>query len=81
MNSALRRSRTAAELRAEMARQKMTAISLHSALTDAGYDMKLPTLRNRINGQKPLNLEDLAAICRVLGVGVSVLNDRVEASL
>lgn len=81
MNSALRRSRTAAELRAEMARQKITAISLAEALDADGYPIKLPTLRNRINGQKPLNLEDLAAICRVLGVGISVLNDRVEAEL
>lgn len=59
-----------------MARQKITVVTLADAT-----GMKEPTLRNRLHGRQPFYLEELAAICQVLGVGLSALNDRVEDQL
>lgn len=69
----LRRTRIAAELRAELARQKMSVSSLsHST------HITVPTLRNRLAGTRPFFLEELDTICAVLGVGLTELIDRTE---
>lgn len=70
-----RRARIAAELRAEMARQKMSALTLSEAT-----DIKVPTLRNRLAGKSPFYLEELDLICAALGVGLSDFVDRTEVA-
>jgi hypothetical protein len=72
----LRRSRIADEIRAEMARQRITAPDL---LDTARLDIKMPTLRNRLNGKSPFYYEELALILRALGVGFSDFHARVES--
>ena len=70
----LRRSKLAAELRAELARQKMTVTSL-----SLSTHITVPTLRNRLAGTRPFFIEELDTICAVLGVGLTELIDRTEA--
>lgn len=72
----LRRSRVAAEIRAEMARQRISAPTL---LSRSELNITLPTLRNRLQGKSPFFYEELVLIARALGVGISVLHERVEA--
>lgn len=69
----LRRTRVAAELRAELARQKMSVSSLSNST-----HITLPTLRNRLAGKRPFFLEELDTICAVLGVGLTEFIDRTE---
>lgn len=69
----LRRAKIAAELRAELARQKMTVTSLSTST-----HITVPTLRNRLSGQRPFFIEELDTICAVLGVGLTELIDRTE---
>lgn len=68
-----RRARTAAELRAELARQKMSVITLAEST-----GIKVPTLRNRLSGKAPFYLEELDLICLALGVGLSAFVERTE---
>jgi len=68
-----RRTRIADELRAEMARQRMTVVSLSAAT-----NIKSPTLRNRLAGRSPFFLEEVDLICTVLGVGLTAFIDRTE---
>lgn len=72
----LRRSRVAAEIRAEMARQRISAPEL---LSRSELNIKLPTLRNRLQGKSPFFYEELVLITRALGVGISAFQERVEA--
>jgi len=68
-----RRARTAAELRAELARKQVSVVSLSAAT-----GIKVPTLRNRLAGKSPFYLEELDTICAALGVGLSAFVDRTE---
>jgi DNA-binding Xre family transcriptional regulator len=68
-----RRARIAAELRAEMARQKMTVVALSEAT-----EIKVSTLRNRLAGKSPFYIEELDTICTELSVGLSAFVDRTE---
>lgn len=63
----------AAELRAELARQRMSVLTLSGAT-----NITVPTLRNRLQGKSPFYLEELDLICAALGVGLSAFVDRTE---
>ena len=59
--------RVAAEVRAGLARKKMTQRELADRL-----DMGLPTLSRRLNGHTPFNVDELAAISQILGIGYAI---------
>jgi DNA-binding Xre family transcriptional regulator len=69
-----RRARVAEEIRAEMARQQKTQVALMAAT-----GLKRNTLHSRLNGRYPFRLEEVAAICRFLGVKTSDMIRRSEA--
>jgi hypothetical protein len=60
-----------------MARQRITVPEL---LESSNLDIKLPTLRNRLNGKSPFFYEELLLILRTLGVGISAFQERVESN-
>jgi hypothetical protein len=59
----LRRARIAAELRSELAIQKKSRTSLSLAT-----GMTTETLRRRLGGVKPFNMDELDSIVRFLGI-------------
>jgi transcriptional regulator with XRE-family HTH domain len=67
------RSQITAELRAEMAAQRYTIKGL-AELT--GYSRSL--LNSRFNGHKAFDMDELAAITKVLGITVKELLARAE---
>lgn len=71
----LRRTALAAEVRAELARQNKTYVSLAAAT-----DMSDATLRRRLAGHKPFYVEELVSVSRFLGVSMDELIGRAEAS-
>lgn len=70
-----RRSKIAAEIRAELARQGKSATDLAKG-TGIGRD----TLRRRLNGIYPFYAEELFAICDFLGLTTAELVSRTEAA-
>ena len=68
-----RRDRIAAELRAEMARQKVSVVSLSEAT-----DIKVATLRNRLNGVQPFFVSELDSVCFALGLSLSEFITRTD---
>ena len=62
----LRRSRVAAEVRAELARQNKSKASLAQA---AG--ISVDTLRRRLDGVYPFYVEEIDAICFFLGIPIA----------
>lgn len=68
-----RRTRIAAEIRAEMGRQR---VSLSSLATDAGISPS--TLSRRLNGVRPFLLEEVDAICHSLSVPMADILTRAE---
>ena len=62
----LRRSRVAAEVRAELARQNKSKASLAQA---AG--ISIDTLRRRLDGVYPFYVEEIDAICFFFGIPVA----------
>lgn len=61
------REAIAAEVRAGLARKRMTQAELADAL-----NMGLPTLSRRLNGHQPFNTDQLIAISRVLGIAFAM---------
>lgn len=70
-----RRAKVASEVRAEMARQQVTVTALSKST-----NINAPTLRRRLDGQSPFYVEELAAICAALNVGLSTFIDRTEVA-
>ena len=69
----LRRESVAAEVRAELARQSKTYVSLADAT-----GISVDTLRRRLAGLKPFYVEELASVSRFLGLTVDSLIERAE---
>jgi transcriptional regulator with XRE-family HTH domain len=69
----LRRGALAAEIRAEMARQRVSVAQLSDATC-----ISAPTLYRRLHGVKPLLVEELDAISACLGVPVWELTERAK---
>lgn len=61
----------AAEIRAEMARQRRTGVDLGKHLK-----MSQPTISKRLTGEVPFDLKELASVADYLGVTVSSLMPR-----
>ena len=61
-------ARTAGNVRAEMARHRLTGTDLAHAL---GWS--ITTTRRRLNGTHPFDVEELAQVAGVLGVPVTEL--------
>lgn len=72
----LRRTAIAAEVRAEVARQGKTYVSLATA---AGISPD--TLRRRLNGLSSFPVEELGSVCRFLGITLDELLRRVEVEM
>lgn len=66
MSHSLTTERVAAEIRAEMARQKLTTRSLSKQL-----DWPTANTRRRVSGSQPLTVDDLTDIAAALGVPVA----------
>lgn len=69
-----RRQRLAAEVRAEMARQRIALTTLSEKT-----GIPLSTLRRRTDAHVPFDVDELDAVGRVLGVSVAALLARTEA--
>jgi transcriptional regulator with XRE-family HTH domain len=69
----LRRANLAAEIRAEMARQRVSINQLA-----AGTSISASTLYRRLNGVKPFNVDELDAIAVFLGVPAWELAERAK---
>lgn len=69
----LRRTSIAAEIRAEVARQKVSKATLAQAT-----DIHVDTLRRRLDGHMPFYAEELVAICHFLNIPVAELLERAE---
>lgn len=67
----LRRSTIAAVVRGEIADQRIKRAHLANAI-----GVSPDTLRSRLKGEKPFNIDEFVAICHVLGVPVSVMLSR-----
>lgn len=65
--------RVAAEIRAELARQKRTAREMAVVLGISEH-----TAGRRLSGDAPFNMIELAAACRWLGISLSDLVRRAE---
>lgn len=63
----------AAEIRAELARQRVTQLALIAAT-----GITKNTLRRRLDGIKPFYLHELEAICSFLNVPLSELLERTK---
>jgi transcriptional regulator with XRE-family HTH domain len=71
----LRRTAIAAEVRAERARQGISLASLAAAIG------KSPdTLTSRLLGKRPFHVEELLAICNLLGITLDELIARAVAN-
>lgn len=70
----LRRTAIAAEVRAELARQNKTLVSLAQAA-----DISTDTLRRRLNGLSSFPVEELGSVCRFLGLTLDEIIDRATA--
>lgn len=70
-----RRAEVAAEIRAELARQRVSqaALILATGITKN-------TLRRRLNGVKPFYVHELEAICSFLNVPLSELLERTRTA-
>lgn len=71
MEHELRRSDFAAVVRGEIAAQKAKRVTLAKA---AGISPA--TLRSRLKGEKPFNVDEFVAICHALHVPVAEMLDR-----
>ncbi len=71
----LRRTSIAAEVRAELARQSKTYVSLAEAT-----GISVDTLRRRLAGLKPFYVEELGSVCRFLGITLDELLARAESA-
>ncbi|MFF9565776.1 helix-turn-helix domain-containing protein [Leifsonia sp. NPDC014704] len=71
----LRRVALAGEIRAEMARQRVSVAQLADAT-----GISQSTLYRRLNGVKPLQLEELDAICASLKVSLVALTERAKTA-
>lgn len=69
-----RREAVAEEIRAELARQSKTYASVCRAV-----GMNKNTLTARLNGRRPFNLDEVAAISSFLGLSLMELMERTEA--
>ncbi|MBN9210525.1 MAG: hypothetical protein BGO45_04700 [Microbacterium sp. 71-36] len=67
--------RVAAELRAELARQKRSGRELSVVLGISEH-----TMGRRLNGETPFNMVELAAACLWLGISLTDLIRRAEAA-
>jgi len=67
--------RVAAELRAELARQKRSGRELSVVLGISEH-----TTGRRLNGETPFNMVELAAACMWLGISLTDLIRRAEAA-
>ena len=67
--------RLAAEVRAELARQKRTATEAAATI-----GVTPATMGRRLSGETPFNVIEIASICRWLGVEPAVLMKRAEAN-
>jgi len=56
--------RVVAEIRAELARQRMTV----GSVTDRVYGVSPNTMRRKLSGLYPLDLDELAQVAKLLGV-------------
>jgi DNA-binding Xre family transcriptional regulator len=70
-----RRAQVAAEIRAELARQRVTQAAL---ITATGITKN--TLRRRLDGIKPFYVHELEAICSFLNLPLSELLERSKAA-
>jgi hypothetical protein len=68
------RARIAAELRAEIRRQRLRRGDVAVASRLSAH-----TLRRRLNGAAPFPIEDLAAVCFAVGVPVSEMVARADS--
>ena len=68
-----RRTRIADEIRAELARQRMSQASLSAAT-----GITKNTLRSRLQGVRPFWVYELDNICHVLGVPLTVMIERSD---
>ena len=66
--------RIAGEVRAEMARGRVTGTTLAQTV-----GMSNATLSRRLSGAIPFNIDELAAVARALGLTVTELLTRAEA--
>ena len=71
----LRRASVAAEIRAELARQSKTYVSLAEAT-----GISVITLRRRLAGQRPFYAEELGSVSRFLGLTVDEILTRAAAN-
>jgi DNA-binding Xre family transcriptional regulator len=70
-----RRAEVAAEIRAELARQRVPQTALISAT-----GISKNTLRRRLNGVKPFYVHELEAICSFLNIPLSEFLDRTRSA-
>lgn len=63
----------AAEVRAEMARQRLTPIDVAN-----GTDISYATIKRRLAGQYPFTMEEFGAVARFLGIEVTELYSRAN---
>lgn len=68
--------RTAANVRAELARRKISGRELAH-----GLKWSTPTTWRRLNGTHPFDIDELAAVARFLDVPISRLVDDTEEEL
>lgn len=68
-----RRARVAAEIRAELARQRISQIALIAAT-----GITKNTLRHRLNGKYPFYVHELEAICSFLHVPLAEFLERTK---
>ncbi|AKK04565.1 hypothetical protein CMUST_01075 [Corynebacterium mustelae] len=68
-----RSGQIAAEIRAELARQEKTVNDLADEV-----GMPISTARRSVKGQRPFNVDELFAVCGVLGLGMVELIERAS---
>lgn len=66
--------RVAAEVRAELGRQKMSIRELAAKL-----EQPRSNVSRRLNGEQPLTIDDITAIARALGVPLAALLPKQDA--
>ena len=71
----VRRGSVAGEIRAELARRRMSVATL-----SAGSGIKVDTLRRRLAGKRPFNTDELDSITHFFGLPLNVLLERAEAN-
>lgn len=71
-----RRTRIASEVRAEMARQKISKNDVAKEI-----NVSLPTLTRRLSGDRPFYVDELDALSRLFRVPLSDLIERSEVEV